>query len=47
MAHLLGIVLLALAEQDSFEVDGRIFSELAEFAGSIGDEMRGALERAA
>ena len=43
MAHLLCVTLLALSEQDSFEVDSRICGELAEFAGSIEDELRGAL----
>lgn len=47
MAHLLGTVLLALGEQDSFEVDGRICTELAEFAGSIEDEIRDAAKLAA
>lgn len=47
MAHLLGTVLLALSEQDSFEVDGRICGELAEFAGSIEDEIRDAAKMAA
>ena len=40
---MLCVTLLALSEQDSFEVDSRICGELAEFAGSIEDELRGAL----